>query len=188
MSGLGLFWIIVGGIAFNGLIYWISSIRRPSDYSFPKASEETKSVPKSDPEFEKKNLNLRMFIDLQEMYLIGAMDVIHFSSEREKLRYFHFVMGAIDMLANTIKGETRSYTWAWAAGVAYGSKLFDFEMIDTYLESYGVSSVPELQQAGERGQASMRTFILVSSGKLSKDNYDKYSTELSDVVRGLGLQ
>jgi len=68
-----------------------------------------------DNEFDEKHRHFRLFLDAQELMLAMAVKKPSFANEREKLRYLHFVLGAIDQLSRTIKDEERSGSWSWTA-------------------------------------------------------------------------
>ena len=49
-----------------------------------------------DPEFEEKNTHLGLFLQAQEMLLNMGGTKPSFRNEADKLRYLHFVLGAVD--------------------------------------------------------------------------------------------
>jgi len=136
-----------------------------------------------DPEFDEKHRHLRLFLDAQELVLTTGGMAPLFKSEKEKLRYLHFVFGAIDQLSRTIKDEGRSELWFWIASIVQELSLFPF-LGGKHYESYGQTGDLELHKAGERGWNAMRTYILSAVGKASKSEFRKSCTELFYVVRG----
>ena len=141
-----------------------------------------------DPEFEEKNKHLGLFLQAQEMLLAVGGTSPSFVNEREKLRYLHFVLGAIDQLSRTINDEQRQELWSTTTSVARAALLFGVEDAIKHLDSYGRSGDPELHRAGERGWQAMRTYILNAVGKASEDDFTKSCMELFRVVRGKETQ
>ena len=138
-----------------------------------------------DPEFDEKHRHLRLFLDAQKLILTAGGMAPSFSSEREKLRYFHFVLGAVDQLSRTIKDEERSELWSYTASIAQAILLFPALEGTKHYMSYGQTGDPELHKAGERGWNAMRTYILNAIGKASENDFRKSCTELFYVVRGI---
>lgn len=147
------------------------------------ANEGTDSLA-DDPEFEEKNKHLGLFLQAQEMLLTMDETSLSFSNEGEKIRYLHFVLGAIDQLSRTIKDEQRQELWSTTTSLARAALLFGVDDAVKHLDSYGRSGDSELHKAGERGWQAMRTYILNVVGKASDDDFRKSCLELFLVVRG----
>lgn len=137
-----------------------------------------------DPEFSEMYRHLNLFLRAQEFLLTMGEARLSFANEREKLRYFHFVLGAIDQLSRRIKDERRAELWGMTTYMARAAVLFGAQDAVRHLESYGRSGDDELHKAGERGWMAMRTYILSAVGKASEEDFQKSCTELIAVVRG----
>lgn len=138
-------------------------------------------------EFEEKNTHLGLFLQAQEMLLNMGGTKPSFRNEAEKLRYLHFVLGAVDQLSRTIKDEERSEFWGMTTSLARAALLFGVDGVDDairHLESYGQTGDPELHKAGERGWQAMRTYILRVVEKAPQEDFQKSCAELFRVVRG----
>lgn len=147
------------------------------------ADEKDKEITE-DTEFDEKHRHFRLFLDAQELMLAMGGKKPSFANEREKLRYLHFVLGAIDQLSRTIKDEERSGLWSWTASTAQAILLFPALEATKHYVSYGRTGDPELHRAGERGWNAMRMYILSAVGKASESDFQKSCTELFYVVRG----
>lgn len=147
------------------------------------AEEKDKNLA-DDPEFEEKHRHLELFLHAQELLLVRGRQKPAFANDREKLRYLHFVLGAIDQLSRTVKDEERSELWAMTTSMARAVLLFPAEEAMRYVYSYGQTGDLELRTAGEKGWKAMHTYILNAVGKASKDDFRKSCTELFYVVHG----
>lgn len=141
-----------------------------------------------DPEFEEKNTHLGLFLQAQEMLLNMGGTKLSFRDEAEKLRYLHFVLGAVDQLSRTIKDEERRELWGMTTSLARIMLLFGVDDAMRHFESYSQTGDLELHKAGERGWQAMRTYILSAVGKASQEDFQKSCTELFWVVRGKETQ
>lgn len=137
-----------------------------------------------DPEFDEKHRHLDLFMQSQELLLLLGGSKPSFASEREKLRYMHFVFGAIDQLSRTIKNEERSELWSMTTSLARAALLFGVDDAMSHVEIYGRSGDSELHSAGERGWRAMHTYIRSAIGKASEEDFRMSCTELAAVVRG----
>jgi hypothetical protein len=138
----------------------------------------------NDPEFDEKHEHLDLFLHTQELLLSIGSNTPTFVNEREKLRYLHFVFGAIDQLSRTIEDEERAELWAMTTSMARAVLLFGLDDAMEHLKSYGRTGDAELHEAGGRGWQAMHTYILNSVGKASRDGFQKSCAELFTVVRG----
>lgn len=138
-----------------------------------------------DPEFNEKYYFLDLFMRVQKVLFFGSDQPNFLHSEKEKLRYLHFVIGAIDQLGQTIKDEALSEQWWTVAPMGYAVGLWGVDDALKNLESYGRSGDPELDNAGMRGAQAMRTCILNSIGEVPIHEYKISCMELWAVVRGV---
>lgn len=137
------------------------------------------------PVFAEKRNYLRSFLHVQELLLSLRKDRPDFHTDREKLRYFHFVMGAIDQLGQTIQDNTLSELWWISEPMGHAIALWGVDDAVTIMESYGCSGDPDLDQASTRGGAAMHTSILRSIDEVSESDFKTSCGELFSVVRGV---
>lgn len=75
-------------------------------------ADEKESSLAEDPELDEKYRHLNLFLRAQELLLtMGGTKKLSLTNEKEKLRYLHFVLGAIDQLSRTIRDQERRELW-----------------------------------------------------------------------------
>jgi len=159
-----------------------------------------------DSEFEQKDNHLNLFLQAQEILITMGQGEPKFNDKREKLRYLHFMFGAIDQLSRTIKDDKRAELWWTITSTARASLILgvndafsekkrnghtdDAEaslqrgVDDAFSEweRYGNTDDTELMDAGKRGYFAMQTYILNAIGKCTPEEFRQSCTELFSVV------
>ena len=163
-------------LPFFGILYFlILTIQK----IFTKKRNEPEST---DEEFDEKNNHFENFKLAQQLLVSGGKSNIDFKDEKAKLKYFHFMVGAIDQLSRTINDSNRSEQWFYIQSLAIGANLYPPNEIEEHISSYGNPN-SDLYEIGQKGWESMNTYILSSIGEKTSEEFKISSLALSKVLR-----
>lgn len=172
------------GVRVIIVIAGIKSIARAANRTWETAkavaSEQTE-----DTEFKQKTYFLDHFLEAQELLLRGHDGRLQLDSPREKLKYVHFVWGAVDMLSKSIKDEKRAEEWCYMTMVVRAGMVMGMDDAIQELDRYGKPIDTELMNAGKRGYFAMHKIVLKAIGKCSDEDFRHACTELLAVLRNL---
>ena len=162
---------------FFGILYFlILSIQRV----FRKKRNDNTTI--VDKEFDEKNYHFENFKLAQQLLVSGGKENIDFKDEKAKLKYLHFMVGAIDQLSRTINDSERSEQWFYLQSLAVGANLYQPSELEQHISSYGNSS-SDLYEVGQKGWEAMNTYILSSVGEKSNEEFTISSLALSKILR-----
>ena len=133
-----------------------------------------------DKEFNEKNYHMKNFRMTQELLVSGGMDTIPFSNEKAKMKYLHFMVGAIDQLSRTISDDKRSEEWFYLQSLAIGVGIFQPEVMEKHISSYGRPD-GEFYDIGQKGWEAMRIYIMSSTGEVSEEEFQKSCNAFSRI-------
>lgn len=134
-----------------------------------------------DSEFDNINFHFKNFREVQELAVKFSKNKIHFRDERSKMKYFHFMMGAIDYLSRLIQNEHRAEIWFITAPIMMQNGEA-FVLDSNLIKSYGQSD-EELYKAGQLGWEAMDSYLKLVAGKITQDEFVKPSLSLSKLLR-----
>jgi uncharacterized membrane protein len=162
---------------FLGILYFvILTIQRV----FRKKKANTEGV--ADKEFDEKNHHFENFKLAQQLLVSGRQNDIYFKNEKAKLKYLHFMMGAIDQLSRTISDPKRSELWFHLQSLAVGANLYSPDELERHLSNYGNPN-SDMYEIGQKGWEAMNTYILSAVGKKSSEEFQISSLALSKILR-----
>jgi len=173
----GTRWLLVAMtliFPFLGILYFlILSIQRVFKKNNTKAT---------DKEFDEKNHHFESFKLAQQLLVSGGKDSIDFKDEKAKLKYLHFMVGAIDQLSRTINDSERSEQWFYLQSLAVGANLYSPNDLEQHISSYGNPN-SDLYEIGQKGWEAMNIYILSSVGEKSSEEFTISSLALSKILR-----
>ncbi len=162
---------------FLGILYFlILSIQRV----FRKKGINSTKV--TDEEFDEKYHHFENFKLAQQLLVSGGKENIDFKDEKAKLKYLHFMVGAIDQLSRTINDSERSEQWFYLQSLAVGANLYLPSELEQHISSYGNPN-SDLYEIGQKGWEAMNTYILSSVGEKSNEEFKISSLTLSKILR-----
>lgn len=138
-----------------------------------------------DPVFQERNQHLDQFLIIQRALFSGGEDKPRFKSERERLLYVNFVLGAVDQLSRTINDEEKSQMWFFSTALAQASLVCPVDDAIDSCRNYGQTGDPDLQEAGRRGWVAMQTYIMNCLGKVSSEDFKASCMQMYLTVRGV---
>lgn len=160
---------------FYFLILSVQRIFRKKENNFSNTTDE---------EFDEKNYHFNNFKLAQQMLVSDGKGGVAFQDEKAKLKYLHFMVGAIDQLSRTINDSERSEQWFYLQSLAIGANnnLYSPSELEQHISGYGNPN-SDLYEIGQKGWEAMNTYILSSVGEKSSEEWKISALALAKVLR-----